>query len=247
VTAAVPSVQFAGQMALQRAGVAEFMTMLLADNRLPTGAHTQSAGLEPAVRGGMPVRDVPEYLATRLATVTRVEAGAAVVARAAARRPGRDIDLLTADLTAVEQAWRARTVGPALRGTAALLGRGYLRLAERLWPAATVITALRQVQRPSRAVVLGGIAAVVGLDASALIRLIGYDEVQTVCAAALKVEPGDPVQATAWALATQPLIEQMVGPLVGLHRPDEIPATGAPLLELWSQQHAAATHRLFRA
>ncbi|MBM9467878.1 urease accessory protein UreF [Nakamurella sp. YIM 132084] len=221
--------------------------MLLADNRLPTGAHTQSAGLEPAVRGGMPVREVPDYLAVRLATVTLVEAGAAVVARAVAGRGHRDIGDSAHDLDAVEQAWRARTVGPALRETAALLGRGYLRLAGRLWPSSTVVAALGRVQRPSRAVVLGGIAALVGLDDAALIRLIGYDEVQTVCAAALKVEPGDPVQATSWALASQPLIERMVAPLVGLQDPDEIPSGGAPLLEQWSQQHAAATHRLFRA
>ena len=55
--------------------------MLLSDARLPTGAHTQSAGLEPAINAGMPATDVPRYISARLRTVVAVEAGAAVVAR----------------------------------------------------------------------------------------------------------------------------------------------------------------------
>ena len=62
--------------------------MLLADARLPTGAHTQSAGLEPAMKAGVTVDQVPGYIAARLSTVTTVEAGAAVVARHAARLAG---------------------------------------------------------------------------------------------------------------------------------------------------------------
>jgi urease accessory protein len=61
---------------------AEVMMMLLADSRLPTGAHTQSAGLEAALRSGMPAASVPSYIRARLRTVTLVEAGAAVLARA---------------------------------------------------------------------------------------------------------------------------------------------------------------------
>ena len=59
---------------------AEYLSLLLADGRLPTGAHTQSAGVEPALRHGMRVDEVPAYLRVRLATVVEVEAAAAVVA-----------------------------------------------------------------------------------------------------------------------------------------------------------------------
>ena len=55
--------------------------MLLADGRLPTGAHTQSAGVEPALAHGMRLDQLPDYLWVRLRTVTEVEAAAAVVAR----------------------------------------------------------------------------------------------------------------------------------------------------------------------
>ena len=60
---------------------APYLTMLLADGRLPTGAHTQSAGVEPAFAHGMRLDQVPDYLTVRLRTVTEVEAAAAVVAR----------------------------------------------------------------------------------------------------------------------------------------------------------------------
>ena len=69
--------------------MSEVLLMLLADARLPTGAHTQSAGLEPALRGGYGARGrARTYIEARLGTVTAVEAGAAVLARHRAARPG---------------------------------------------------------------------------------------------------------------------------------------------------------------
>ncbi|CAA9288790.1 MAG: Urease accessory protein UreF, partial [uncultured Friedmanniella sp.] len=60
---------------------APYLTLLLADGRLPTGAHTQSAGVEPAFQAGMALASVPDYLTVRLRTVTEVEAATAVLAR----------------------------------------------------------------------------------------------------------------------------------------------------------------------
>ncbi|HEY5117416.1 MAG TPA: urease accessory UreF family protein, partial [Nakamurella sp.] len=181
---------------------AEVMMMMLADARLPTGAHTQSAGLEPALRAGLPPSEVPAYIRARLRTVTAVEAGAAVLARArtvdAATDPGLD---LPAALAEIDAAWRARTVSPALRETSVLLGRGYVRLVGRLWPGTAAARALAAIGRPGRAVVLGVTAALAGLSGAQLVRLIGYDEAQTVAAATLKLAPLDPAVATGWAMS----------------------------------------------
>ena len=163
--------------------------MLLADARLPTGAHTQSAGLEAALRAGMAPADVPRYIRARLRTVTAVEAGAAVISRAQTVDTSPD---LAAALAAVDAAWRARTISPALRETSVLLGRGYARLVQKLWPESQAAQALSVIGKPGRAVVLGVAAALAGLSAAQLIRLIGYDDVQTVAAATLKLEPLDP-------------------------------------------------------
>jgi urease accessory protein len=64
----------------------EVVALMLADGRLPTGGHTQYAGLEPAVRaglgaGGNQLADVAAYARDRLRTVTRVDAAVAVLAR----------------------------------------------------------------------------------------------------------------------------------------------------------------------
>lgn len=220
----------------------ELFLMLLSDARLPTGAHTQSAGLEPAINSGMPAAQVPAYLSARLRTVTLVEAAAAVLARAACSAAG-----IGAALARVDQAWRARTISPALRETSVLLGRGYRRLVIRLWPGHPAVAALRTMPAPTRAVVLGVAAACTGLSAPQLVRLIGYDDAQTIAAAALKITPLDPVAATLWVIGAQDDIDAMVVAVAGLTDPDTMPALGAPLIEKWAQLHSVTTQRLFRA
>ncbi|MGS0683740.1 urease accessory protein UreF [Nakamurella sp. GG22] len=295
---------------------AEVMMMLLADARLPTGAHTQSAGLEAALRGGMAPVDVPRYIRARLRTVTAVEAAAAVIARVRTvdaslgltmngiptpggdripaprddrtpaqsrdrtpaqsrdrtpaqsrdrtpaqsrdRTPAQSRDRtpaltspdnpdLPAALAAVDAAWRARTISPALRETSVLLGRGYARLVRRLWPGSRGAEALSGIGKPGRAVVLGVAAALAGLSAAQLIRLIGYDDVQTVAAATLKLEPLDPVVTTGWVMSAAPEIERLVGELAAIDDIEQMPAFGAPLIEQWAQVHATTSQRLFRA
>ncbi|WP_154796084.1 urease accessory protein UreF [Occultella kanbiaonis] len=211
---------------------------LLADARLPTGAHTQSAGLEPALRSGLATDAVPAYLAARLRTVCVVEAGTAVVARHVSLAGGR-----TGDLAAVETAWAARTPSPALRANARMLGRGYVRLLHRLWPVAGDDPSWRA----TRPVVLGLIAARSGLDAANTARLVGYDDAQTVAAAMLKLAPLDPLATTSWVLTAWPLIETLADRVAHFTRPGEIPACGAPLIEQWAQDHDHTTERLFRA
>lgn len=266
----------------------DVLLMLLADARLPTGGHTQSAGLEPALRAGMAPRDVPAYIAARLATTTRVEAGTAVVARhvalglphaaddigpvGAAGPAGAQCPTSVPTLADVRAAWAARTPSPALRETSERLGRGYLRLARRLWPDHPALAALEadlptRGRRPgvaltlpgatspasgartgvARPVVLGVLAACAGLDAARLARLVAYDDAQTVAAASLKLEPVDPAETTAWVLAAGPDIDYLVAEVETLTHPDHIPAHGAPLMEQWAERHARTTERLFSA
>lgn len=261
------------------------MLALLADARLPTGGHTQSAGLEPALRAGMPAARVPCYVRARLATVTRVEAATAVVSRhvALAVEPVPDgVASAARDLADTWLAWTARTPSPALRETSQRLGRGYLRLLRRLWTGHPAVAALdeaavlvAEVQRadaepdvsgdgasegdrapsgrrsrtpqPPRPVVLGVTAACAGLSALQVARLVGYEDVQTVAAATLKLEPVDPVVATGWVVAAQPAIDALAHDVAHLTDPRAIPAHGAPLVEQWAEIHARTTERLFSA
>jgi urease accessory protein len=224
-----------------------YLALLLADGRLPTGAHTQSAGVEPALAHGMRLHQVPDYLVVRLETVTEVEAATAVVAR---RRwlngpVGRSEAMLEVDL-----AWRVRTVSDALRDASDQLGRSYLRTAGAVWD----LSALQQTGPATtgpgvwcRAVVVGAAAAEAGLSAPETARLVGFEDVQTVIAAALKLEPFDPAVAVGWSVAAAGEVEQLVGRVSALTGVDQIPAHGAPLIEEWGQRHRTVQRRLFRA
>ncbi|WP_432564223.1 urease accessory protein UreF [Kineococcus sp. SYSU DK003] len=215
----------------------DLLLALLADARLPVGGHTQSAGLEPAmVHGGLRATDVPQFLRGRLATVVAVEAGTTVVTRHHV--------LHGLDLESVEAAWAARTPSAPLREASRTLGRGYLRLAGRVWPHPVWNTFSRTPPRP---LVLGALAAVGGLDAARLVRLVGHEDVATATAAALKLDPLDPLETTAWSVAAHPLIEELVARCADLTDPDDIPATSAPLVEEFSLLHARTRQRLFHA
>jgi urease accessory protein len=222
-------------------GTGEVLLMLLADARLPAGGHTQSAGLEPAVQAGLPIGSVPDYIAARLATVTVVEAGTAVAAHAAcaATDPG-------AALATVDRAWRARVPSRALRDAAVQLGRGYARLVQRLFP--SELASLLTDHGPfGRAVATGVAARLAGLSPARTARLVAYDDVQTVAAAALKLEPMDPLVAAGWVLAAAPAVDRLAESLSLITDPADIPAAGAPLIEAWAEAHALSPARLFRA
>lgn len=216
------------------------LAMLLADARLPAGGHAHSAGLEPALRGGMPVESVPAYLHSRARTTSLVEAGTAVVARHVATAA-------PAELVVVERAWAARTPSDAMRAASRHLGRGYLRLAHRLWPGSPILGAVACLPAPSRAVVLGAIAAESRMDPLALARLVIYDETAAAAAALLKLEPGDPATVTAWVLQVCQAADPLLIDLAAIVDPAAIPAAGAPQAEEWAQAHALLTQRLFRA
>ena len=255
-------------------GRAELMLALLADARLPTGGHTQSAGLEPALRAGMPAARVPDYVRARRAPVPRAGAAPAGGAGRAARAAGRAVPPVAVALADTWVAWAARTPSPALRETSQRLGRGYLRLLRRLWAGHPAVAALdaaaalvatarpadegrggpgdraaagRRARRARRRRGRGVGAACAGLSALQVARLVGYEDVQTVAAATLKLEPVDPVVATGWVVASQAAIDALAHDVAPLTDPRAIPAHGAPLVEQWAETHARTTERLFSA
>lgn len=213
--------------------------LLLGDARLPVAGHTQSGGLEPALRDGMDPARIPEYLVTRLRTVTRVEAATAVVTLHRLRG-GEPLD-------EVVTAWAARTPSPALRANARTMGAAQLRLIRSLWPSAAALHAVRDLVEVPRAVAFGVLADAALLRPGALARLIGYDDVQTVASAALKLAPLDPAETTRWVLGALPEIERLAAAVAGLTEPADIPAAGAPQIEHWAEAHARESRRLFSA
>jgi urease accessory protein len=95
--------------------------------------------------------------------------------------------------------------------------------------------------------VLGAIAAAADLDAENLVRLVVYDDAQTVAAAVLKLEPLDPAVPAGWVMDACAAVEHLVPLIAALTSPDAIPASGAPQTEEWAEAHSLTTKRLFRA
>jgi urease accessory protein len=219
----------------------QYLSLLLADGRLPTGAHTQSAGLEPALRHGMRLDQVPDYVQVRLATVTEVEAATAVVAR---YRWLTEPAQRGASMSEVDAAWRVRTLSDALREASDLLGRSYLRTASAVWSLDGLTQGGATWCRP---VVVGAVAAEAGLSAADTARLVAFDDVQTVVAAALKLVPFDPAQGVRWSAAAAGAAEQLVLRVSGHTTTADIPAHSAPQIEEWGQRHRTTERRLYRA
>jgi urease accessory protein len=219
---------------------ASTVALLLADARLPSGGHAHSSGLEPALIGGMSPLEVGAFLALRARTTGLVDAGAAVAAMHAVLDGETD----GSGLAVVEAAWSARTPSRAMREASRDLGRGLLRLARRIWPTANGIEALGDI--PPRPLVLGVIAAEVGLGSDDLVRLVIYDDVASGVAALLKLEPRDPADGVALVLHSCASIEPFVASIAAIWSPDDIPALSAPQAEAWAEQHAISRRRLFR-
>jgi urease accessory protein len=219
---------------------AHTVSLLLADARLPSGGHAFSAGVEPAIQGGLARADILAFLQARAQTTTLVDAATAVVARRAG--------LHGASYAPIERAWAARTPSRAARAASSDLGRGLLRLAQRLWPQSPAILALTaEGMTPPRPIVLGAVGAHAGLDAETLARVAVYDDMAGGVAALLKLEPGDPVDGVRLVIDACAAVDPLISQLAALHSPEAIPAAGAPQAEAWTEAHAATNRRLFRA
>ncbi|MFJ1900131.1 MULTISPECIES: urease accessory protein UreF [unclassified Streptomyces] len=215
--------------------------LLLGDGRLPVGAYTYSAGLEPAVVAGLTRDRVPALLKARLHTTARTEAAAAVLAlRAALGDP--------VDYGPVQRALAARTPAAPQRETSVTLGRGVHRLARRLAPGHPAVTALTAMRpRPMRPVALGALGAVLNVSEQELAHAVVYDELQTVASAALKLLPGDPLDSVSWILAAEPEAAAAAAAALAVRTPDQLPARTAALTEQWALEHARRERRLFLA
>ncbi|MFG1991321.1 urease accessory protein UreF [Actinoplanes sp. NPDC048988] len=207
--------------------------LLLADGRLPAGGHAHSGGLEAQVSAGR-VRDLDGlagFLRGKLATSGLV--AAAFAAAACHRTPETLADL--------DEGLDSRTPSPALRRASRAQGRALLRAGRAMW-------AIPEIGRePHQPVALGVLARAAGLgpleaavaaahgtvtgSASAGVRLLGLDPYAVHGLLARLAPDCDRVAASAAARAGDPV--------------GDLPAAGAPLLDIGAELHATWEVRLF--
>lgn len=208
--------------------------LILADGRLPSGGHAHSAGLEAQVSAGR-VRSVEEldgFLRGKLATSGLVSAAFAAAACASAAYAELDAGL------------DARTPSPALRKASRAQGRALLRAGRAMWPIASKSYIGREPHQP---VALGALASAAGLTphetavaaahgtitgpASAAVRLLGLDPYAVHALLARLAPECDRIAELAAKRSGDPV--------------DELPAAGAPLLDIGAEHHATWEVRLF--
>ena len=218
--------------------------MMLVDGRFPAGGHTNSAGVEAAVRLGDICDDatLERALLGRLATSGRVEAAFAAHVAGLVRPTSDVIATIDAELS-------ARIPSPALREASRRFGRQLLRSGSMIWSSPTLDLISNGSADAHQPVVLGAIVAATGAtptDAAAVafhhlsaavttagVRLLGLDPMTV---ARVQARVGHRVddwvrEADAWATCS----------------PADLPASGGSLTEILGEDHARWDARLFVA
>jgi urease accessory protein len=208
--------------------------LLLSDGRLPAGAHAHSGGVEAAVGQGR-VRDLDTlaaFLRGRLATAGLVAAAFAAAA-AASPSPRRWV--------ALDAGLDARTPSPALRKASRAQGRALLRAGRAMW----TVTGLPA--EPHHPVALGAVAAAAGLAPARAALVAAYGTVTGPAAAAVRLLALDPYPVQGVLAAVAADCDRTVELAAGYAHSDvdDLPAAGAPLLDISAEDHATWEVRLF--
>lgn len=232
--------------------------LLLADARFPAGGHAHSAGTETAVAVGdvYDVRSLERYLRARLDTTGRVDAAFtaatcsmlhdAAAGRLAENRTGQ---LLQHLLDEIDVEYSARVPSPYLRAVSRRLGRQLTRATSGTWSTPVLDAVAATPGGPHQPVALGAAAAVCGVEpadaavlavhhlagavASAAVRLLGLDPVETAA-----------VQAAATSWSADRLRHDRPWQV---ERPCDLPADGGTLTEILGERHGSLDARLFVA
>jgi urease accessory protein len=231
--------------------------LALADQRLPSGGHVHSGGVEQAITDGL-VHDVPtleRFLERRLRSTGLVAAGLAAAASQAAGS-----DDAPALLTILDAEADARTPSPAQRAASRAQGRGLIRTARSAWAAPSAALSWTDLgPRPHHPLVLGCAATAGGVGSEGAALVAAYLAVSAPSTAAQRLLALDPVAVAAVTVRLGPAIEQTAA-LACVTLPDHgaefsgrdqaklrdaLPDDSDPLLDLLAERHAAREERLF--
>ncbi|MGH3417900.1 MAG: urease accessory protein UreF [Actinocrinis sp.] len=226
--------------------------LLLADGRLPDGAQAHSGGLESAVGKGR-VRDADTlraFLLGRLATVGLTTA--AFAAATALELSGGVVvgegGFQTQEAAQLDAELDARIPSPAQRETSRQLGRGLIRAVRAGWPSVVLDAAdALHPDGPHQPMAFGAAAAVAGLDPASTAAAAALAAITGPARVATRLLRLDEHAVTAVLSSLAGNVEQVAVAAVKAARGpvEDLPALGAPLLEVSAEHHHAWEVRLF--
>ena len=214
--------------------------LCLADQRLPSGGHVHSGGVEEAIATGRVVDDrtLEDYLLDRLRTSGLV--GAALAA-AAATATAASLPVLDAEAD-------ARMPSAIARALSRSQGRGLLRIAKSAWAAPSPTIAWTDLgARPHHAILIGCCAQAAGLPAAEAALVFAYQCVTGSATAAQRLLGLDPISVAVLTLAMAPSIDAVARAATEAARGPyrDLPDVADYTLDLNTEAHAARTNRLF--
>ncbi|MFA3878096.1 urease accessory protein UreF [Streptomyces sp. MMCC 100] len=225
---------------------------MLADGRFPAGGHAHSGGLEAAVVAGR-VSDpgtLEAFLRGRVATSGATAAAFAAAACAAfGGLPEAETGTVgEGRLGALDTELEARTPAPALRATSRRLGRQLLRTARAIGhhPGLDALAAALP-GGPHQPVALGAAARALGLGPHAAAAAALHDAATGPATAAVRLLGLDPFAVHGVLARLAPDLDRLAAAATGhADAPAaELPAYGAPSLDISAELHATWEVRLF--
>ncbi|MEJ8279988.1 urease accessory protein UreF [Pseudonocardia spirodelae] len=212
--------------------MAGLASLVLADARFPGGGHVHSGGLEEAAERGLVTgtASLHAFLRGRLRTAGRV---AACAAAAAAHPSGPD------RLGALDAALDARTPSLAQREASRAQGRAALRAVRAAWPSPALDALVAVHRRPHHPLLVGVVVGAAGEPPAAAARCVGYLAVSGPASAAVRLLGLDPFAVNAAIVALGDDLDAVTDEAAALAGgdPGDLPAPGAPLLDLMAESH----------
>jgi urease accessory protein len=206
--------------------------LTLADARFPGGGHVHSGGLEEAVARGLVTRvaDLEPFLAGRLRTAGLVAAAFAAAAVRTARGDGTPWEELDAELD-------ARTPAAAQREASRAQGRAALRAARVAWPSPVLDALVAATPRPHHPLLVGAVVGIDGGGPAEAAQSVAYLAVSGPASAAVRLLGLDPFAVNAAVVSLRPVLDAVVAEATVPRPPPQLPAAGAPVLDLMAQAH----------
>ncbi|MFD9734473.1 urease accessory protein UreF [Umezawaea sp. NPDC059074] len=208
--------------------------LLLADSRFPGGGHAHSGGLEEAAARGLVTgeADLASFLVGRLHTAGEL---AAVFAAAAAHA----VQHGTTPWLELDAELDARTPSPAQRKSSRAQGRGTARAGQRAWPSPALDRLLKDTPRPHHPIILGALTALAGGEPQDAALSVCYLAVSGPASAAIRLLGLDPFGVNAVIARLAPEMRDVAAAAAKTadHDPRDLPAPGAPGLDLLAEAH----------
>ena len=214
--------------------------LTLIDQRLPSGGHIHSGGIEEAVAAGLvcDVSTLSEFLHVRLQSTGLVSAAIAAASVGLTAQTSVELDMET----------DARLPSLTARALSRAQGRGLLRVARAAWAAPSAQLTWREVgERPHLPILLGCVARAAGLTSADSALAMAYLSVTGPATAAQRLLSLDPISVAVTTInmgdAISRVAEQADAAALGSFR--DLPDLASVHLDLMVERHAARPNRLF--